>query len=60
MHQIWYDDPQSLKVKYHLAASQDMKGIAIWSIDCLDYANNDATHEMQTQEMWDPISAFLT
>ena len=59
MHQIWYDDPQSLKVKYHLAASQDMKGVAMWNIDCLDYASNDATHEMQTQEMWDAIGAFL-
>ena len=59
MHQIWYDDPQSLKVKYRLAASQGMRGVAIWNLDCLDYASSDPTHEMQTQEMWDAISAFL-
>lgn len=59
MHQIWYDDPQSLADKYLYAASQGMRGLAFWNIDCLDYAGNDTAHKAQTKEMWDTISVFL-
>ena len=58
VHQIWYDDPQSLKAKYQLAASQGMRGVAVWNIDCLDYTSSKADNKAETQEMWDALSAF--
>ena len=44
VHQVWYDDPESLKPKYLSAFEHFMRGIAIWNIDCgLLYESYGAT-----------------
>lgn len=42
-HQVWYDDEESLSVKYQLALDQDLGGIGMWAL------NYDNGH----QELWD-------
>jgi spore germination protein YaaH len=33
-HQIWYDDAQSLKLKYDYIKSQNIDGVAFWALNC--------------------------
>jgi spore germination protein YaaH len=46
-HQVYYDDEESLAVKYRLAREQDLGGIGIWAL------NYDAPYT----ELWDLIEA---
>ena len=39
MHQIWYDDAQSLKLRSDYAVKMNMRGVGIWTADSLDYSN---------------------
>ncbi|XP_069694468.1 di-N-acetylchitobiase-like [Periplaneta americana] len=51
MHQIWYDDPESLRTKFELVEQYGLRGAGMWSAEQVDYSN---TTEGQTQrnEMW--------
>jgi len=52
VHQVWYDDPSSLSIKYRYAMEYaNMKGIAIWNADLLDYSRLTRGN-MQTHLMW--------
>ena len=57
-HQIWYDDPQSLTLKYQFAQKVGMKGLAFWNVDTLDYSGSSGSKAL-TDAMWGAISAFL-
>eukprot|EP01006_Ploeotia_vitrea_P014682 TRINITY_DN39999_c0_g1_i1.p1 TRINITY_DN39999_c0_g1~~TRINITY_DN39999_c0_g1_i1.p1 ORF type:complete len:368 (+),score=8.62 TRINITY_DN39999_c0_g1_i1:42-1145(+) len=50
-NQLWYDDPVTLRLKYDLAKSERLRGIAFWYDECV--ANGDHTH------MWATLSAYL-
>ncbi|XP_064634257.1 di-N-acetylchitobiase-like [Lineus longissimus] len=39
MHQVWYDDPVSLKLKYDYAVQLGMRGVGMWHADSLDYTD---------------------
>jgi len=54
MHQVWYDDPESLVLKYKLAKSMKLRGVGMWTADFLDYENNPR----ETKEMWDAMRIF--
>ena len=55
MHQIWYDDPDSLTMKYsHGITDLGLRGLAFWNIDCLNYTET-ARAERETRKMWDAI-----
>ena len=49
-YQVWYDDLESLQVKYLVARDMGMKGVGFWTANFLDYAN----HTM-VKAMWDII-----
>ena len=54
MHQIWYDDPQSLLHKYQFASDKSLRGVGMWQADCLDYGNS--TIAMKTRiPMWNAL-----
>ncbi|EDV24737.1 uncharacterized protein TRIADDRAFT_56839 [Trichoplax adhaerens] len=56
IHQIWYDDPESLKLKYETAKHTfKMRGLAFWTVDSLDYGNSPSAKN-QTKEMWNAIT----
>ncbi|XP_059164007.1 uncharacterized protein LOC131946963 [Physella acuta] len=47
IYQIQFDDPKSLSLKYKLAASEGIRGVGMWTIDCLDYSNSPDAREMR-------------
>lgn len=55
MHQMWYDDVESLSQKYnHGIKDLGLRGLAFWNIDCLNYTD-DAKARMETQKMWQAV-----
>ena len=58
-HQFWFDNVESLKVKYQLALSLKLRGLGMWQADCLDYISNDPKIMDETQQMWDTITVYL-
>jgi di-N-acetylchitobiase len=48
---MWYDDPQSLKKKYDLAARYSLRGVGMWAAEHVDYSNT-AVGLKQRAEMW--------
>jgi len=48
--QVWYDDPQSLAIKYQVAKLLGMRGAGFWTSNFLDYSNT-----AMVEEMWDAI-----
>ena len=58
-HQMWFDDPSSLSVKYNYARTMKLRGIAFWNIDALNYAGNIDTARKERDEMWNAIQSFL-
>eukprot|EP00882_Tetradesmus_deserticola_P018438 GHRQ01019805.1.p1 GENE.GHRQ01019805.1~~GHRQ01019805.1.p1 ORF type:complete len:197 (+),score=76.88 GHRQ01019805.1:1-591(+) len=59
IHQVWYDDPASLALKYQVAADHGLKGIGFWNLDCLDYASTDVLVQQQTRDMWAAVGAAV-
>ena len=57
-HQVWFDNTESLSLKYIYAAHVGLRGLAFWSIDFLDY-NGSPHDDYLTQEMWDEILVFF-
>ena len=45
--QVWYDDPQSLALKYAAAKRMGLRGVGMWTANFLDYANHG-----QVKAMW--------
>ena len=55
VHQVWYDDPESLGYKYYYAAKSLIGGVGVWHLDCLDYV-----HDLNyTHEMWSTFDLFF-
>ena len=50
IHQVWYDDSESLGIKYYNAAKAKLGGVAAWNIDSVDY--NDPSQSKNTKAMW--------
>nr|XP_054756936.1 di-N-acetylchitobiase-like [Lytechinus pictus] len=51
-HQLWYDDPTSLALRYQLAAEKQLYGVSVYHADNLDYSTNK-TAVNETNAMWD-------
>lgn len=50
MIQVWYDDPESLIIKYRLVSDLQLGGLGMWNADSLDYDD-----PKMTQSMWNAI-----
>ena len=57
MHQCWYDNPQSLSIKYNYAVQNKMRGVGMWEADDLDYSNTQQGAKMR-QEMWGAMPKY--
>ncbi|GAX78080.1 hypothetical protein CEUSTIGMA_g5522.t1 [Chlamydomonas eustigma] len=58
IHQIWFDNPESLSVKYQMASDLNLRGVGIWNLDTLDYESSDPVIHHQTSEMWEALKIF--
>lgn len=54
IHQVWYDDPESLCSKAHAVMSKGLRGIGMWNGNILDYSN-DPVAQQQTAVMWNVL-----
>ncbi|XP_063056328.1 di-N-acetylchitobiase-like [Engraulis encrasicolus] len=54
VHQVWYDDPQSISLKAAYVTKLGLRGIGMWNGNILDYSNNPVAQQ-QTQDMWDAL-----
>ena len=50
-HQIWYDDPATLREKYGLAKALRMRGVGMWTADAVPEGKYGA-------EMWEALEEF--
>ena len=58
VRQLWYDDPDSLRLKYDLARAAGWAGVGTWNLDTLEYASRDPVVAAETEAMWAAIGAF--
>lgn len=54
IHQVWYDDPESLCPKANAVMSKGLRGIGMWNGNLLDYSN-DPIAQQQTALMWNAL-----
>lgn len=59
VHQVWYDDPQSLSVKFAMAKSLGLGGVGVWNFDCLDTTSTDPHTQQAMAAMWAAFETFL-
>ena len=45
-YQVWYDDPQSLSIKYKVATDMGLGGVGFWTGNFLDYNNQSMVEAM--------------
>ena len=57
VHQIWYDDPESLSAKYRVAKAAGVRGTGPFCFNMLDYST-EATRA-QAKAMWGALRAFV-
>ena len=55
-HQVWYDDPESLKLKYYYAAKEKLGGLSVWNFDCVKYDNHSKPY---TDEMFLAMDVYF-
>ena len=53
-HQIWFDDVQSLSLKYQLARDLQLLGVGMWEADSLDYSDS-AEKRALVRDMWNAL-----
>ncbi|XP_056388514.1 di-N-acetylchitobiase-like [Hyla sarda] len=51
IHQVWYDDPQSISLKVAYVKILGLRGVGMWHGDVLDYSD-DPIARQQTEDMW--------
>ncbi|KAM4722590.1 di-N-acetylchitobiase [Rhinophrynus dorsalis] len=51
IHQVWYDDPQSISLKVAFVKKWGLRGVGMWNGDLLDYSS-DPVAQQQTEDMW--------
>ncbi|KAM7409496.1 hypothetical protein PAMA_001129 [Pampus argenteus] len=54
IHQVWYDDPESICPKANLVKSKGLRGIGMWNGNILDYSD-DPVARQQTAMMWNSL-----
>ena len=58
VHQVWYDDPKSLKIKFEKAIDLDLRGVGLWQAECLDYFSTLPEERIAVKEMWDAFPSY--
>ncbi|XP_056132397.1 di-N-acetylchitobiase [Lampris incognitus] len=56
IHQVWYDDPDSVCAKAGSVKSKGLRGIGMWNGNILDYSD-DPVAQQQTAAMWNALVA---
>lgn len=67
LHQVWFSDPDSLRLRYSLAAKLGLRGVAAWNLEHLYFqseagitSSGASKRELQMRtEMWRAVEAFF-
>lgn len=54
IHQVWYDDPQSICPKAAYVKAVGLRGIGMWNGNILDYSDEPVARQ-QTAAMWNAL-----
>ncbi|XP_072516490.1 di-N-acetylchitobiase [Salminus brasiliensis] len=54
LHQVWYDDPESIALKAAYVGQQGLRGIGMWNGNLLDYSD-DPVAKKQSADMWNAL-----
>ncbi|KAK2835457.1 hypothetical protein Q5P01_015941 [Channa striata] len=54
IHQVWYDDPESICPKADFVKSKGLRGIGMWNGNILDYSDEPVAKQ-QTTLMWNAL-----
>ncbi|XP_061738995.1 di-N-acetylchitobiase-like [Nerophis ophidion] len=54
IHQVWYDDPESICLKTHAVQSKGLRGVGMWNANILDYSD-DPVARQQSAAMWNAL-----
>uniref|UniRef100_A0AAY4E075 Di-N-acetylchitobiase n=2 Tax=Denticeps clupeoides TaxID=299321 RepID=A0AAY4E075_9TELE len=54
IHQVWYDDPESIYLKTSYVRTKGLGGVGMWNGNLLDYSNNPIAQQ-QTRAMWNAL-----
>ena len=57
-HQVWFDNTESLSLKYIYSAKHGVRGLAFWNIDTLNY-DGSPHDKLIVEEMWEAILVFF-
>ena len=57
MHQVRYDDPESLRLKFQMAGRLGLRGVGPYHLDALPAGRSADAHE-QAAAMWRAFAAF--
>ena len=52
---MWFDNPESLTLKYQMAADMGLRGVGMWNLDTVTYNSQDPVVRQQTNDMWAAI-----
>ncbi|XP_062412629.1 di-N-acetylchitobiase [Sardina pilchardus] len=56
IHQVWYDDPESIARKTAYVKEFGLRGVGMWNGNLLDYSNNPVAQQQST-DMWNALVA---
>ena len=56
--QVQYDNPWSVRIKFHFARQLRMRGVSMWQMDGLDFTTSQLGQQMR-QDMFDTFDAFI-
>ncbi|XP_019735815.1 di-N-acetylchitobiase [Hippocampus comes] len=54
IHQVWYDDPESICLKTDFVKSKGLRGVGMWNGNILDYSD-DPVAKQQSAMMWNAL-----
>lgn len=54
IHQVWYDDPQSICPKAAYVKKAGLRGIGMWNGNILNYSDEPVARQ-QTAAMWNAL-----
>ncbi|XP_029988373.1 di-N-acetylchitobiase [Sphaeramia orbicularis] len=54
IHQVWFDDPESICSKANAVKSKGLRGIGMWNGNILDYSDEPVARQ-QTAAMWNAL-----
>ncbi|XP_062868883.1 di-N-acetylchitobiase [Trichomycterus rosablanca] len=54
IHQVWFDDPESISLKAAYVGQQGLRGVGMWNGNILDYSD-DPVAKLQSAAMWNAL-----